>query len=117
LRVKEFEDIKKLKEQLIENDLLIAQRSYEIDKANIQAEFDAKKISNVQKARLEKELEDKLREIKRRGLEDRLALENQMSGISGKQGNQNQIMNNISDLDTDQKVSIPSKLEFFQMLK
>ncbi|PWF32402.1 hypothetical protein DBB30_33550, partial [Yersinia pestis] len=59
LRVKEFEDIKKLKEQLIENDLLIAQRSYEIDKANIQAEFDAKKISNVQKARLEKELEDK----------------------------------------------------------
>jgi hypothetical protein len=105
LRVKEFEDIKKLKEQLIENDLLIAQRSYEIDKANIQAEFDAKKISNVQKARLEKELEDKLREIKRRGLEDRLALENQMSGISGKQGNQNQIMNNISDLDTDQKVS------------
>ena len=105
LRVKEFEDIKKLKEQLIENDLLIAQRSYEIDKANIQAEFDAKKISNVQKARLEKELEDKLREIKRRGLEDRLALESQMSGISGKQGNQNQIMNNISDLDTDQKVS------------
>lgn len=105
LRVKEFEDIKKLKEQLIENDLLIAQRSYEIDKANIQAEFDAKKISNVQKARLEKELEDKLREIKRRGLEDRLALENQMSGISGKQGNQNQIMNNISDLDTDQNVA------------
>lgn len=105
LRVKEFEDIKKLKEQLIENDLLIAQRSYEIDKANIQAEFDAKKISNVQKARLEKELEDKLREIKRRGLEDRLALENQMSGISGNQGNQNQIMNNISDLDTDQKVA------------
>ncbi len=46
-----------------------------------------------------------MREIKRRGLEDRLALENQMSGISGKQGNQNQIMNNISDLDTDQKVS------------
>lgn len=105
LRVKEFEEIKKLKEQLIENDLLIAQRSYEIDRAEVQAEFDAKKISNVQKARLEKELEDKLREIKRRGLEDRLALENQMSGISGKQGNQNQIMNNISDLDTDQKVS------------
>lgn len=105
LRIKEFEDIKKLKEQLIENDLLIAQRSYEIDKANIQAEFDAKKISNVQKAQLEKDLEDKLREIKRRGLEDRLALENQMSGISGKQGNQNQIMNNISDLDTDKKVS------------
>ena len=105
LRVKEFEEFKKLQEQLIENDLLIAQRSYEIDKAHIQAAFDAKKISNIDKVRLEKELEDKLREIKRKGLEERLALENQMSGKSGKQGNQNQIMNNISDLDTDQKVS------------
>lgn len=105
LRVKEFEEVKKLQEQLIENDLLIAQRSYEIDKAHIQAAFDAKKISNIDKVRLEKDLEDKLREIKRKGLEERLDLENQMSDKSGKPGNQNQILNNISDLDTDQKVS------------
>src|SRR5690606_18438091 len=45
------------------------------------------------------------RASKRNGLQERLDLENQMSGISVKQGNQNQIMNNISDLDTDQKVS------------
>lgn len=105
LNTEQFEKIKAIREAEIQNKQHQAQRIYEIEKANIQAEFDAKKISNVQKARLEKELEDKLREIKRRGLEDRLALENQMSGISGKQGNQNQIMNNISDLDTDQKVS------------
>lgn len=105
LNAEEFEKIKAIREAEIQNKQQQAQRIYEIEKANIQAEFDAKKISNVQKARLEKELEDQLRAIKRNGLQERLDLENQMSGISGKQGNQNQIMNNFSDLDTDQKVS------------
>ncbi|MDF2418483.1 phage tail protein [Acinetobacter beijerinckii] len=105
LRVKEFDEVKKLHEQRIENDQQSAQRRYEIEKAQIQAAFDAKKISNVQKFQLEKELEDQLRELKRRGLEERLELENQMSTKSGKQGNQDQILNNISNLDTDQKVS------------
>ncbi|MCH7291020.1 phage tail protein [Acinetobacter sp. ANC 3926] len=105
LRVKEFEEVKKLQEQRIENEQLAAQRIFEINKAEIQAAFDAKKISNVQKYNLEKELEDQLRELKRRGLEERLELENQMSGKSGKQGNQNQILNNISDLATDQNVA------------
>ena len=105
LNAEQFEKIKAIREAEIQNKQQQAQRIYEIEKANIQAEFDAKKISNVQKSRLEKELEDQLRAIKRNGLQERLDLENQMSGISGKQGNQNQIMNNISDLDTDQKVS------------
>lgn len=105
LNAEQFEKIKAIRETEIQNKQQQAQRIYEIEKANIQAEFDAKKISNVQKARLEKELEDQLRAIKRNGLQERLDLENQMSGISGKQGNHNQIMNNISDLDTDQKVS------------
>ncbi|TPT33610.1 phage tail protein, partial [Acinetobacter baumannii] len=73
--------------------------------ARIQAEFDAKKISNVRKVQLEKQLEDQLREIKRQGLLERLALENEQTNITGKQGNQNQITNNISDLETDQKVA------------
>lgn len=105
LRVKEFEEVKKLQDELIDNKLKNAQRSYEIDRVQIQAEFDAHKISNVQKYQLEKEAEDKLRELKRRSLEERMELENQMSSLSGKQGNQNQIMNNISDLDSEQKVS------------
>lgn len=105
LNAEQFEKIKAIREAEIQNKQQQAQRIYEIEKANIQAEFDAKKISNVQKARLEKELEDQLRAIKRNGLQERLDLENQMAGISGKQGNQNQIMNNISDLDADQKVS------------
>lgn len=105
LESEEFEKIKVLKEQRIENDLFIAQRAYEIDKAGVQAAFDARKISNVEKVRLEKELEDKLREVKRIGLQERFDLEGQMSGKSGKPGNQNQISDSIADLDTDKKVS------------
>ncbi|QHH95409.1 phage tail protein [Acinetobacter gyllenbergii] len=105
LRVKEFEEVKKLQEQRIENEQLAAQRRYEIEMEQIQAAFDAKKISNVQKFQLEKELEDQLRALKRQGLQERFELENQMSEKSGKQGNQNQIINNISGLDTEQTVA------------
>ncbi|MDS7968225.1 phage tail protein [Acinetobacter sp. V117_2] len=105
IRSKEFEEYKKAREEQIDNYQQQAQRLYEIEAARIQAEFDAKKISNVRKVQLEKQLVDQLREIKRQGLLERLALENEQTGITGKQGNQNQITNKISDLETDQKVS------------
>lgn len=105
IRLKEFEEYKKAREEQIDNYQQQAQRLYEIEAARIQAEFDAEKISNVRKVQLEKQLEDQLREIKRQGLLERLALENEQTGVTGKQGNQNQITNNISDLETDQKVA------------
>ncbi|AYY53195.1 TPA: phage tail protein [Acinetobacter baumannii] len=105
IRLKEFEEYKKAREEQIDNYQQQAQRLYEIEASRIQAEFDAKKISNVRKVQLEKQLEDQLREIKRQGLLERLALENEQTNITGKQGNQNQITNNISDLETDQKVA------------
>lgn len=105
IRSKEFEEYKKAREEQIDNYQQQAQRLYEIEVARIQAEYDAKKISNVRKVQLEKQLEDQLREIKRQGLLERLALENEQTGVTGKQGNQNQITNNISDLETDQKVA------------
>ena len=105
LRVKEFEEVKKLQEQRIENEQLAAQRRFEIEMEQIQAAFDAKKISNMQMYQLEKEAEDRLRALKRQGLQERFELENQMSEKSGKQGNQNQIINNISGLDTEQTVA------------
>ncbi|KQD95959.1 phage tail protein [Acinetobacter baumannii] len=105
IRLKEFEEYKKAREEQIDNYQQQAQRLYEIEAARIQAEYDAKKISNVRKVQLEKQLEDQLREIKRQGLLERLALENEQTNITGKQGNQNQITNNISDLETDQKVA------------
>ncbi|AQV16910.1 phage tail protein [Acinetobacter pittii] len=105
IRLKEFEEYKKAREEQIDNYQQQAQRLYEIEAARIQAEYDAKKISNVRKVQLEKQLEDQLREIKRQGLLERLALENEQTGVTSKQGNQNQITNNISDLETDQKVA------------
>ncbi|ENX60733.1 hypothetical protein F885_01841 [Acinetobacter higginsii] len=105
LRVKEFEEVKKLQEQRIENEQLAAQRRYEIEMEQIQAAVDAKKISNVQMYQLEKEAEDRLRALKCQGLQERFDLENQMSEKSGKQGNQNQILNNISGLDTEKTVA------------
>ncbi|EKP46611.1 hypothetical protein, partial [Acinetobacter baumannii] len=68
IRLKEFEEYKKAREEQIDNYQQQAQRLYEIEAARIQAEFDAKKISNVRKVQLEKQLEDQLREIKRQGL-------------------------------------------------
>lgn len=102
---KSLRNTKKAREEQIDNYQQQAQRLYEIEVARIQAEYDAKKISNVRKVQLEKQLEDQLREIKRQGLLERLALENEQTGVTGKQGNQNQITNNISDLETDQKVA------------
>lgn len=74
IRLKEFEEYKKAREEQIDNYQQQAQRLYEIEAARIQAEYDAKKISNVRKVQLEKQLEDQLREIKRQGLLERLAL-------------------------------------------
>ncbi|MDC5174088.1 phage tail protein, partial [Acinetobacter baumannii] len=58
IRLKEFEEYKKAREEQIDNYQQQAQRLYEIEAARIQAEFDAKKISNVRKVQLEKQLED-----------------------------------------------------------
>lgn len=105
LHAEQFEKIKEISEEEIANALQQAQRIYDIEKANLQAQLDAKKITNEQKVLLEKRLEDQLRAIKRNGLEERLKLEEQYSSISGKKGDQNSISNDISDLDTDQKVA------------
>lgn len=104
LRTEQFEKIKEIREQEIANTIEQAQRIFDIEKARIQALLDANKISNAQKVRMEKQLEDQLRAIKRNGLEERLKLEEQYSSISGKGGNQSRVTNDIANLDTDQKV-------------
>lgn len=105
LRAEQFEKIKEIREQEIANAIEQAQRIFDIEKARIQALLDANKISNAQKVRMEKQLEDQLRAIKRNGLEERLKLEEQYSSISGKGGNQSRVTNDIANLDTDQKVA------------
>lgn len=105
LHAEQFDKIKTLKEEEIANSVLREQRIYDIEKANLDNQLNAKKISNAQKVMLEKKLEDQLREIKRKALEERLDLENQYTAISGKKGDQSRVTNDIADLDTDQTIS------------
>jgi hypothetical protein len=105
LRQDLFEKTKVMREAEIDHFQRIAERTFQIEMAQVQADFDAKKISHVQKVQREKALEDTLTAIKRQGLLDRLDLENELSGISGKQGSQGQILENISGLDTGKQVS------------
>lgn len=105
LHTEQFDQIKALREEEIANALRQAQRIYDIEKANLDAELDAKRITNTQKAVLERQLEDQLRQIKRAALEERLALEDEYSARSGKRGDQGQISNEIADLDTDQSIA------------
>lgn len=105
LRLQEFEETKQKINAEIDFKEKQSQRYYEIEMATIQAEFDAKKISNVEKIRLEKELSDKLLQEKRKHLEERLALEDRQTSISGKEGKQSQIKSQILDIDADKKIS------------
>ena len=105
LRLQEFEETKQKLNAEIDFKEKQSQRYYEIEMATIQAEFDAKKISNVEKIRLEKELSDKLLQEKRKHLEERLALEDRQTSISGKEGKQSQIKSQILDIDADKKIS------------
>lgn len=105
LRQELFEKTKVIREAEIDHFQRVAERTYQIEMAQVQADFDAKKISNVQKVQREKFLEDTLTAIKRQGLLDRLDLENEQSGITGKQGGQGQILESISGLDTGKQVS------------
>lgn len=105
LHTEQFDQIKALREEEIANALRQAQRIYDIEKANLDAELDAKRITNTQKVVLERQLEDQLRQIKRAALEERLGLEDEYSERSGKRGDQGQISNEIADLDTDQAIA------------
>lgn len=105
LRTDEFEETKQKLEALIEAQEKQAQRSFEISKAQIQADFDAVKISNVEKVKLEKDLYDQLLNERRKYLEKKLALEDQQTAISGKEGKQVQIKSQIADVNADQAIS------------
>ncbi|QGR76218.1 transglycosylase SLT domain-containing protein [Acinetobacter lwoffii] len=109
-KVKEI-DIRELQRRIEENELVIsgkeilAQRIYEIEMAQLQALFDAGKISNVEKVRREKEFEDKLTAIKRIGLEERLDLETKLGKLTGESEGVITATNNLGDLDNQKKVS------------
>ncbi len=105
IRAEQFEKTKQESEALIEVQEKQAQRSFEISKAQIQADFDAGKISNIEKVKLEKDLYDQLLNERIKYLEKKLALEDQQTAISGKEGKQVQIKSQIADVNADQTIS------------
>lgn len=122
-KVKEI-DIRELQRRIEENELIIsskqtlAQRIYEIEMAQLQALFDAGKVSNFEKVRREKDLEDKLTAIKRNGLEERLDLETQLGKLTGEIGGIQTVTNDLGALDHQKQVSDisqPKKLDDAQL--
>lgn len=109
-KVKEI-DIRELQRKIKESELILStkeiltQRIYEIEMAQLQALFDAGKISNVEKVRREKEFEDKLTAIKRIGLEERLDLETKLGKLTGESEGVITATNNLGALDNQKKVS------------
>ncbi|MEK5752395.1 transglycosylase SLT domain-containing protein [Acinetobacter variabilis] len=122
-KVKEI-DIRELQRRIEENELIIsskqtlAQRIYEIEMAQLQALFDAGKVSNFEKVQREKDLEDKLTAIKRIGLEERLDLETQLGKLTGEIGGIQKATNDLGALDHQKQVSDisqPKKLDDAQL--
>lgn len=117
-------DIENLEHRLSLNELeisgreILADRIYEIEMAQLQALFDAGKISNVDKVNLEKELQDKLTAVKRIGLEERLDLEMQLGALTGDPKGIATASNNLGALDHQKSLSDinqPKKLDDAQL--
>lgn len=112
-------DIENLEHRLSLNELeisgreILVDRIYEIEMAQLQALFDAGKISNVEKVNHEKELQDKLTATKRIGLEERLDLEMQLGALTGDPKGITTASNNLVTLDHQKSlsdISQPKKL-------
>lgn len=105
IRIEELEQSKALLDEELKGKELLAQRTYELEMAQIKASFDAKNISNGQRIVLEKQLEDKLYAIKRNGLIERLSLEQELGSLSGKSGNTGNTNEEIANLDNQKTIS------------
>nr|WP_111860625.1 lytic transglycosylase domain-containing protein [Acinetobacter sp. CFCC 10889] len=109
IKLKALDQEQMIDEREIQFKLDTAQRIFEIEKANIQAAFDAGRISNVEKLKLEKRLEDQMYQIKREGLSKRLDLEVAKANLTGKDDGLISANNAIVDLDHQKAVSDTQK--------
>ncbi|UOH76202.1 transglycosylase SLT domain-containing protein [Acinetobacter schindleri] len=104
-------DLERLQQKIELNELeiqgreILADRIYDIELAQLQALFDAGKISNTNKVIMEKQLQDKLTATKRIGLEERLELEQQLGGLTGDSKGIASAANNLGALDHQKQLS------------
>lgn len=105
IRIEQLEQMKVLLDEELQDRTILAERIFTIEMAQLEASLNAGKISNVEKARLAKQLEDQLYAIKRMGLEERLALESELGGLTGNSNGVSSVTNEIGALDTQKTIS------------
>jgi hypothetical protein len=105
IRVEQLEQTKALQEEELQGKILLAERIYELEMAQVQALLGAGKISNVEKVQHEKELQDQLTAIKRIGLQERLDLEQELGSLTGKSTGATNTINEIGALDHQKQLS------------
>ena len=105
IRVEQLEQMKVLLDEELQGRTILAERIFTIEMAQLEASLNAGKISNVEKARLAKQLEDQLYAIKRMGLEERLALESELGGLTGNTNGVSTVTNEIGALDNQKSIS------------
>lgn len=109
IQLKVVESKKRDAEEEIQSLLDISQRAFEQEMVNIQALFDARRISNVEKFKLEQQAEDHLYGIKRYGLEKRLDLEMKYVEQSGKDDGLKSVKNSIVQFDHEKSIKDKGK--------
>ena len=105
IRIEQLEQMKVLLDEELQGRTILAERIFTIEMAQLEASLNAGKISNVEKARLAKQLEDQLYAIKRMGLEERLALESELGGLTGNTNGVSSVTNEIGALDNQKSIS------------
>lgn len=103
--------IKSIEEQLVEQEIILQgkeilnQKIYELEIAQIQASFDAGRISNLERVKHEKRLQDQLTQLKRIGLEERLDMERELSSLTGNTSDVTRTTSEIGVLDYQKSIS------------
>lgn len=118
IRITLLEADQALQQEELQGKLILAERIYELEMVQLQALLDAGKISNVEKVKREKQLQDQLTAIKRIGLEERLDMENELGTLTGKPTGANSTVSEISALDHQNSVSsaqFPGLIDSAQM--
>lgn len=105
IRIEQLEQTKLLLDEELQGRTILAERLYAIEIAQLEVSLNAGKISNVDKVRLAQQLEDQLYAIKRMGLEERLNLEQELSGHTGKSTGVTSTTNEIGTLDNQKSIS------------
>ncbi|WP_407411416.1 hypothetical protein [Acinetobacter sp.] len=105
IRIEQLEQMKLLLDEELQGRTILAERIFTIEMTQLEASLNAGKISNVEKARLAKQLEDQLYAIKRMGLEERLALESELGGLTGNSNGVSSVTNEIGALDNQKSIS------------